>query len=68
MWAGAYVESMSQQPGGGPSDDLGVLARAFIQALAEAEDAADVADADAAWAEGGEPIPLEELQAEFGVA
>jgi hypothetical protein len=29
-----------------------------VRALRKAEDAADVRDADAAWAEGGNPFPL----------
>lgn len=58
---------MSEQPGTGPDDQLGILARAFVRALAEGEDEADAADADAAWDEPGESIPLEELEAEFGL-
>ncbi|MDQ2876962.1 MAG: prevent-host-death protein [Actinomycetota bacterium] len=37
-----------------------------IEALRAAEDAEDAAEADAAWDEPGEPIPLEDLEAEFG--
>ncbi len=43
-----------------------VFAAALAHSLSEMEDAEDIADADAAWEEGGEPIPLAELEAEFG--
>lgn len=43
-----------------------VFAAAIAHFVSEMEDADDIADADAAWEEGGEPIPLAELEAEFG--
>jgi hypothetical protein len=57
---------MSEQPGGEPEDRLLVLGRAIARAVRETEDQDDIADADAAWEEPGESIPLEELEAEFG--
>jgi hypothetical protein len=44
-----------------------VVPESLIEALRAAEDAEDIAEADAAWDEPGESIPLEELEAEFGV-
>jgi hypothetical protein len=43
-----------------------IVPESVIAALRAAEDAEDAADADAAWDEPGESIPLEELEAEFG--
>jgi hypothetical protein len=43
-----------------------VFAETLAHGLAAMEDADDIADADAAWEAGGEPIPLAELEAEFG--
>ena len=40
--------------------------RAAEDALRAAEDAEDAAEADAAWDEPGDDIPLEQLEAEFG--
>lgn len=45
-------------------DDPGVLER-MAQLLADAEDELDLEDAEAALSEAGEPIPFEELEAEF---
>jgi hypothetical protein len=44
-----------------------IVPESVIAALRAAEDAEDAAEADAAWDEPGESIPLEELEAEFGV-
>lgn len=43
-----------------------IVPESVIEALRSAEDAEDAAEADAAWDEPGESIPLEELEAEFG--
>jgi hypothetical protein len=44
-----------------------IVPEALIEALRAAEDAEDAAEADAAMAEPGDSIPLEELEAEFGL-
>lgn len=44
-----------------------IVPESLIEALRAAEDAEDAAEADAAWEEPGESIPLEELEAEFGM-
>jgi len=44
-----------------------IVPEALIEALRAAEDAEDAAEAEAAKAEPGAPIPLEELEAEFGL-
>lgn len=44
-----------------------IVPESLIEALRATEDAEDIAEADAAWDEPGESIPLEELEAEFGV-
>jgi hypothetical protein len=44
-----------------------IVPESMIEALRAAEDAEDAAEADAAMAEPGENIPLEELASEFGL-
>ena len=44
-----------------------IVPESVIEALRSSEDAEDIAEADAAWDEPGESIPLEELEAEFGL-
>jgi hypothetical protein len=44
-----------------------IVPESLIEALRAAEDADDAAEADAAMAEPGDSIPLEELEAEFGL-
>jgi hypothetical protein len=44
-----------------------IVPESVIEALRAAEDAEDAAEADAAMAEPGESIPLEELEREFGL-
>jgi hypothetical protein len=44
-----------------------IVPESLIEALRAAEDAEDAAEADAAMAEPGDSIPLEELEAEFGL-
>ncbi len=44
-----------------------IVPEAVIDALRAAEDSEDAAEADAAMNEPGESIPLEELEAEFGL-
>ena len=43
-----------------------IVPESMIAALRAAEDAEDVAEAEAAWDEPGESVPLETLEAEFG--
>lgn len=43
-----------------------IVPESVIEALRSAEDAEDIAEADAAWDEPGDSIPLEDLEAEFG--
>ncbi len=43
-----------------------IVPESMLEALRDAEDAEDAAEADAAWAEPGNSIPLEDLEAEFG--
>ena len=43
------------------------VAESVLDALRAAEDAEDAAEAEAAMREPGESIPLEELEAEFGL-
>ncbi|HEY5990627.1 MAG TPA: hypothetical protein VIV12_30175 [Streptosporangiaceae bacterium] len=43
-----------------------IVPESMIEALRAAEDAEDAAEADAAWEEPGDSIPLAELEAEFG--
>jgi hypothetical protein len=43
-----------------------IVPESVIQALRAAEDAEDAAEADTAWDEPGDSIPLDELEAEFG--
>lgn len=62
---------MSQSPGGYNPDALrarlalAYLAREWAALLREWEDAEDIADAEAAWDEDGEPVRFEDLEAEF---
>lgn len=42
-----------------------IVPESLVEALRAAEDAEDIAEADAAWDEPGEPISLEELDAEL---
>jgi hypothetical protein len=49
-----------------PEDRVAALAAAMARAVREMEDAEDVRDADEAWEQGGKPIPLADLEAEFG--
>jgi hypothetical protein len=44
-----------------------IVPESLIEALRAAEDAEDAAEADAAMSEPGDSIPLEELEAEFGL-
>ena len=43
-----------------------IAPESMVEALRAAEDAEDAAEADAAWEEPGESIPLEQIEAEFG--
>jgi hypothetical protein len=43
-----------------------IVPESVLDALRSAEDAEDAAEADAAFDEPGESIPLEQLEAEFG--
>ena len=43
-----------------------IVPESMVEALRAAEDAGDAAEADAAWDETGESIPLEQIEAEFG--
>ncbi len=43
-----------------------IVPESMVEALLAAEDAEDAAEADAAWEEPGESIPLEQIEAEFG--
>jgi antitoxin (DNA-binding transcriptional repressor) of toxin-antitoxin stability system len=43
-----------------------IVPESMLDALRAAEDAEDAAEADAAMAEPGESIPLDEFEAEFG--
>ncbi len=43
-----------------------IVPESMLEALRDAEDAEDAAEADAAWDEPGHSIPLEDLEAEFG--
>jgi hypothetical protein len=43
-----------------------IVPESVVDALRAAEDAEDAAEADAAWDEPGESIPLDDLEAEFG--
>lgn len=42
-----------------------IVPESMVEALLAAEDAEDAAEADAAWDEPGESIPLEQIEAEF---
>ena len=42
-----------------------IVPESMVEALLAAEDAEDAAEADAAWDEPGESIPLEQVEAEF---
>jgi hypothetical protein len=44
-----------------------IVPESVIEALSAAEDAEDAAEAEAAMNEPGDSIPLEELEAEFGL-
>jgi len=57
---------MSHAPGHGSGDQGAAHGGAVFQLLAEREDRADIEDADAAWDEPGDSIPLAELIAELG--
>jgi hypothetical protein len=43
-----------------------IVPESMVEALLAAEDAEDAAEADSAWEEPGESIPLEQIEAEFG--
>ena len=43
-----------------------IVPESVVEALRAAEDAEDAAEADTAWDEPGDSIPLDELEAEFG--
>jgi hypothetical protein len=43
-----------------------IVPESMVEALRAAEDAEDAAEADTAWDEPGESIPLEQIEAEFG--
>lgn len=43
-----------------------IVPESMVEALLAAEDAEDAAEADAAWEEPGESIPLEQIEAELG--
>jgi hypothetical protein len=43
-----------------------IVPESMVEALRAAEDAEDAAEADAAWDEPGQSIPLEQIEAEFG--
>lgn len=62
----AYIEGMSEKPGRNPDDGRDALMRDFFRFLKEREDSEDAEDADLAWEEPGESVPLEVLEAEFG--
>ena len=42
-----------------------IVPESMVEALLAAEDAEDAAEADAAWDEPGESVPLEQVEAEF---
>ena len=42
-----------------------IVPESMVEALRAAEDAEDAAEADTAWDEPGESIPLEQIEAEF---
>jgi antitoxin Phd len=44
-----------------------IVPESVLKALQAAEDAADAADADAAWDEPGEDVPWEQVKAELGL-
>ena len=44
-----------------------IVPESVVEALRAAEDAADAADADAAWDEPGEDAPWEQVKAELGL-
>ena len=46
---------------------VAIVPESVVEALHAAEDAEDAAGADAAWDEPGESIPLDGLDAEFGL-
>ena len=54
------------QPQPESQERLAAIAASLARAVRELEDADDVMDADAAWDEPGESIPLADLEAEFG--
>ena len=43
-----------------------IVPESMVEALRAAEDAEDAAEADAAWEEPGQSIPLGQIEAEFG--
>ena len=43
-----------------------IVPESMVEALRAAEDAEDAAEADAAWQEPGDSIPLGQIEAEFG--
>jgi hypothetical protein len=43
-----------------------IVPESMVEALRAAEDAEDAAEADTAWDEPGESIPLEQIEAGFG--
>jgi hypothetical protein len=53
-------------PEPGDEDRFVIFAAAMARALREMEDVEDVRDADAAWEETDEWIPLADLEDEFG--
>ncbi len=50
-----------------PEEGAAVISLDDLRLLEEMEDAADVRAAEEALAEGGSPIPLEDLKAELGI-
>jgi hypothetical protein len=60
------AKKLPDEPATGIPSSLRAAVRAEAAAREAREDLDDIADADAAWAERGHAIPLEELEAEFG--
>jgi hypothetical protein len=53
------------EPERDPGDRLAAIAAELLHIVRELEDVRDAWDADAAWEEAGESIPLADLEAEF---